>query len=123
MQAPLSACPTCVELAGEPLAIPRALGQDEQARRARFKFDRRVTLWDLAIAFLSFQKSSGVARGRRGSLGVDAFEELISEILWMEGYWVRTSFKVELTKAEKVLIDRRSSPRWELDVVAFQGGG
>jgi len=32
---------------------------------------------------------------------VDAFEQLVSEILWMEGYWVRTSVKVELTKEEK----------------------
>ena len=31
---------------------------------------------------------------------MDAFEQLVSEILWMDGYWVRTSVKVELTKEE-----------------------
>jgi len=52
---------------------------------------------------------------------VDAFEQLVSEILWMEGYWVRTSVKVELTKEEKKAIGRPSSPRWELDIVAYRG--
>jgi hypothetical protein len=52
---------------------------------------------------------------------MDAFEQLVSEILWMEGYWVRTSVKVELTKEEKRQIGRPSSPRWELDIVAYNG--
>lgn len=52
---------------------------------------------------------------------MDAFEQLVSEILWMEGYWVRTSVKVELTKEEKKAIGRPSSPRWELDIVAYGG--
>lgn len=52
---------------------------------------------------------------------MDAFEQLVSEILWMEGYWVRTSVKVELTKEEKRLIGKPSSPRWELDIVAYSG--
>jgi hypothetical protein len=38
----------------------------------------------------------------------------------MEGFWVRTSVKVDLTKEEKHLIGRHSSPRWELDVVAYK---
>lgn len=52
---------------------------------------------------------------------MDAFEQLVSEILWMEGYWVRTSVKVEITKEEKRQIGRHSSPRWELDIVAYSG--
>lgn len=52
---------------------------------------------------------------------MDAFEQLVSETLWMEGYWVRTSVKVELTKEEKRQIGRHSSPRWELDIVAYSG--
>src|SRR6266481_1477850 len=52
---------------------------------------------------------------------MDAFEQIVSEILWMEGYWVRTSVKVELTKEEKKAIGRPSSPRWELDIVAYSG--
>ncbi|WP_299874763.1 hypothetical protein [uncultured Sulfitobacter sp.] len=52
---------------------------------------------------------------------MDAFEHVISEILWAEGYWTRPSLKVELTKKEKAEIGRPSSPRWELDVVAYNG--
>lgn len=52
---------------------------------------------------------------------MDAFEQLVSEILWMQGYWVRTSVKVELTKEEKRQIGRHSSPRWELDIVSYHG--
>lgn len=51
---------------------------------------------------------------------MDAFEQLVSEILWMEGYWVRTEVKVHLTKEEKKAINRPSAPRWELDVVAYE---
>jgi hypothetical protein len=39
---------------------------------------------------------------------MDAFEQLVSEILWMEGYWVPTSVKVERTKEEKRQIGRPS---------------
>jgi hypothetical protein len=52
---------------------------------------------------------------------MDAFEQLVSEILWMDGCWVRSSVKVELTKKEKKAIGRPSSPRWELDIVAYSG--
>jgi hypothetical protein len=52
---------------------------------------------------------------------VDAFEKVVAEILWAEGYWVRTSVRVDLTKEQKVRIGRPSSPRWELDVVAYRG--
>ena len=52
---------------------------------------------------------------------MDAFEQVVSEILWMEGFWVRTSVKVDLTKEEKVRIGRPSSPRWELDIVGYSG--
>jgi hypothetical protein len=52
---------------------------------------------------------------------MDAFEQLVSEILWMDGYWVRTSVKVDLTKEEKRLVGRHCSPRWELDIVAYSG--
>jgi hypothetical protein len=50
---------------------------------------------------------------------VDAFEQVVSEILWLEGYWVRTSVKVELTERDKRAIGRPNAPRWELDIVAY----
>lgn len=53
---------------------------------------------------------------------MDAFESLIETLLRRSGYWTRTSFKVDLTQAEKRLIGRPSTPRWEIDIVAFKGG-
>jgi hypothetical protein len=52
---------------------------------------------------------------------MDAFEQLVSEILWNEGYWVRTSVKVKLSPGEKKQINRPTSPRWELDIVGYKG--
>jgi hypothetical protein len=52
---------------------------------------------------------------------MDSFEKVVSEILWMQGLWVQTSVKVNLNAEEKVKINRPSSPRWELDVVAYSG--
>lgn len=51
---------------------------------------------------------------------MDSFEQIVSEILWMQGYWVQTSLKVQLTAEEKREIGRHSSPRWELDIVAYK---
>ncbi|MGZ5441495.1 MAG: hypothetical protein ACXW5U_07405 [Thermoanaerobaculia bacterium] len=52
---------------------------------------------------------------------MDAFEHVVATILERDGYWVRTSVKVTLTPEEKREILRPSSPRWELDVVAYSG--
>lgn len=52
---------------------------------------------------------------------MDAFETVVSEILWRRGYWVQNSLKVELTREDKIKIGRHSSPRWEIDVVAYNG--
>lgn len=52
---------------------------------------------------------------------MDAFEQLVATVLDRCGYWVRTSVKVALTPDEKREIGRPSSPRWELDVVAYSG--
>jgi hypothetical protein len=52
---------------------------------------------------------------------MDAFEELVAEFLWSEGYWVQTSVRVQLSKRQKVAIGRHSTPDWEIDVVAYRG--
>ncbi len=52
---------------------------------------------------------------------MDSFESIVKTIFESKGYWVKTSFKVDLTKAEKRKIGKPSSPRWELDVVAYRG--
>lgn len=48
-------------------------------------------------------------------------EAVVAAILQRQGFWTLTSVKVELTKAEKRTIGRHSSPRWEIDVVAYSG--
>ena len=53
---------------------------------------------------------------------MDAFESLVTSLLERQGFWVRSSFKVELTKEEKKQVGRPTSPRWEIDVVAYKGG-
>lgn len=52
---------------------------------------------------------------------MDAFEAVIASILQRRGFWTQVAFKVELTTAEKRRINRPSSPRWELDVIAYRG--
>ena len=52
---------------------------------------------------------------------MDSFESIVRTIFENKGYWVKTSFKVDLTKEEKLRIGRPTSPRWELDVVAYKG--
>ena len=48
------------------------------------------------------------------------FEGVIKTILEHDGYWVRQSFKVELTKQEKRDIGKPSLPRPEIDLLAFK---
>jgi hypothetical protein len=48
---------------------------------------------------------------------MDAFEQVVAEILWTNGHWTQTSYKVSLTKEEKRRIGRASSPRWDIDVL------
>ena len=48
------------------------------------------------------------------------FEGIIKTLLEHEGYWVRQSFKVNLTKQEKRDIGKHSIPRPEVDILAFK---
>lgn len=51
---------------------------------------------------------------------MDYFENILKTILEHQHYWVRQSFKVELTKEEKRLIGKPSIPRPEIDLLAFR---
>lgn len=51
---------------------------------------------------------------------MDAFESLVGNILRADGYWVETEFKVPLTKRQKRSVGLASTPRWELDLVAYR---
>jgi hypothetical protein len=52
---------------------------------------------------------------------MDAFETVMGMLLRREGYWTASSVKVDLTKEEKRLIGKNSSPRWEIDLLAYKG--
>lgn len=52
---------------------------------------------------------------------MEAFESVVKTLLEHDGYWVMTGYKVNLTKEEKVKIGRPSSPRWEIDILAYRG--
>jgi len=51
---------------------------------------------------------------------MDSFETLVGSFLEKEGFWVRTNVKVDLKPNEKRKIGRPSSPRWELDLIAYK---
>jgi hypothetical protein len=51
---------------------------------------------------------------------MDAFESLIKSLLEREGFWVRSHFKVNLTKTDKVAIGHQTCPRWEIDLLAYK---
>lgn len=51
---------------------------------------------------------------------MDYFENIIKRLIEQEGYWVRQSVKVNLTKPEKVAIGKHSIPRIEIDIVGYK---
>jgi len=50
---------------------------------------------------------------------MDAFEQIIGQLLEEEKYWIRHSVKIELTKNEKRDIGTPCTPRPEIDIVAL----
>jgi len=50
---------------------------------------------------------------------MDYFESIISTLLEADNYWVRRSFKIEVTGEEKRLVGKHSIPRPEIDVLAL----
>jgi hypothetical protein len=54
---------------------------------------------------------------------MNAFETLVATLLRHEGFWVHPSFRVELTREDKLAINRHSNARWELDLLAYKPTG
>ncbi|HCE4545016.1 TPA: hypothetical protein NGR73_001338 [Vibrio parahaemolyticus] len=50
---------------------------------------------------------------------MDYFESIIKTLLETDGYWVKQSFKVNVTKQEKRDIGKHSIPRPEMDLIAY----
>ena len=53
---------------------------------------------------------------------MNSFETVISGILQTEGFWTFTNYRIDLSKDQKVKIGRPTSPRWDIDIVAYQPG-
>lgn len=51
---------------------------------------------------------------------MDYFENIIKRLIEQDGYWVRESVRVNLTKPEKVSIGKHSMPRPEIDIVGYK---
>lgn len=50
---------------------------------------------------------------------MDSFESLIKKLLENDNYWVKQSYKVNLTPEQKIKIGSPKMPRAELDLIAF----
>jgi len=50
---------------------------------------------------------------------MNAFEDIVKLYLESEGYWIRQSVKVEISKEDKRAIDLPTMPRPEIDLVAL----
>jgi len=53
---------------------------------------------------------------------MDAFEELVAEVLRADGYWVHQGYKIDLSPEDKRALGNPSMPRPELDLVAYKAG-
>jgi len=50
---------------------------------------------------------------------MNAFENIVGQLLEEEDYWIRQSVKVEISKDDKRRLDKLTMPRPEIDIVAF----
>ncbi len=50
---------------------------------------------------------------------MDAFEKIIGQLLQEEKYWVKHSVRLNLSPEEKRCINKPSTPRPEIDIVAY----
>ena len=51
---------------------------------------------------------------------MNQFESIIKTLLEAEGYWVRSSLKINVSKLDKVKIGKHSIPRPEIDLLAYR---
>jgi hypothetical protein len=51
---------------------------------------------------------------------MNAFEQIVANLLNQEGFWTRIDYKVILTKEQKAKIDKPSMPRPEIDILAYK---
>lgn len=51
---------------------------------------------------------------------MDAFEQIVADLLRQEGYWTWNGYKINLTKDNKKDIGKPSMPRPEIDILAYK---
>lgn len=51
---------------------------------------------------------------------MDAFESIVAGLLEREGFWIRSSYRVTLTKEEKAALGKTTLPRVEIDMLAYR---
>jgi hypothetical protein len=51
---------------------------------------------------------------------MEAFEQIVARVFDRQGYWIKQSYKVDVTKEEKRLIGTPDMPRVEIDLLAFR---
>lgn len=54
-------------------------------------------------------------------IGMDAFEQIVADLLRAEGWWVSTNVRVKLEAAEKEAVGLKYASAFELDIVAYRG--
>jgi hypothetical protein len=53
---------------------------------------------------------------------IDQFQATVAKLLETQGYWIRKSFKVNVTREEKGQIGKQSLPKPEIDLLALHFG-
>lgn len=51
---------------------------------------------------------------------MDAFEQIVADLLRAEGWWVSTNVKVQMTTEERASLGLKNAPEFELDIVAYK---
>ncbi len=51
---------------------------------------------------------------------MNAFEEIVAGLFRHEGYWTRASYKINLSKGDKVKLENPTMPRPEIDILAYK---
>lgn len=52
---------------------------------------------------------------------MDAFEQIVADLLRAEGWWVSTNVKVKLDEEERLALGMKNAPPFEFDIVAYRG--
>jgi len=52
---------------------------------------------------------------------MDAFEQIVADLLRAEGWWGTTNFTIQLNEAQRVLFNMKNARPFEFDIVDYRG--